>query len=767
MQNNIIKYFILPTLFIVIFSTIYYQRVQLEIDKLINERYTQTSQQIKSELSTLIQEKQENILAISLAVSQHPSIHNILLKHRTKEKYLQKLSSLYKNATSMKNIWFQVISKDGVSLHRSWSEKSGDSLLGNRAELKDMLDYPRVISTISVGKFSITYKAIVPVYYKNEFIGIFETIAHLHSVSKKIKQKGAENILLIDKKYKKQLIYAPHSQFIDDYYVVDTKVDSHLFSHLKRISPQTILYKTNNNYLLSKEENILISSFTIKNYLGDTLGYFILFQNLDDIDTSDIELLRNNVILLFGVILLIIYIFIYYSYKKMKQSEVEKKNRLLEENIEKKNSVLKYISLHDSLTSLPNREHFKQKLSDILKNKNSASSLYIMHIGIDKLKEINDAYGHDTGDKVIRNIAKTLQKSIGDNTLTARLTADEFAVAILLDKELRVDSIADKLLNDTQVVQNISGKLISVTVSIGLSQYSEDFQDPKALLHNANTAMYKAKTVGGNNYQFYTREMTSNLLDKLKLDDDLKKAIQNNEFEPYFQAQIDTQTNSVVGMEGLIRWIHPKLGIIYPDRFIPYAEESGLIVQIDRIMMRNSMEIIMSWEEEYSSRLKLSLNLSAINLESENFIEDLKESLIATNFNAKNLELEMLESQIMKDHESSILLLHELRSLGISISIDDFGTGYSSLSYLKKLSFDTLKIDREFIKETEEKSDDSTLLTSILDIGKHFNYNIVIEGVETKVQKDTLLKIGHKLSYQGYYLSRPLGRNQFREKFLI
>lgn len=349
----------------------------------------------------------------------------------------------------------------------------------------------------------------------------------------------------------------------------------------------------------------MISSHPLYDYLDNELGYFILFKNLDDIDISDIEQIRNNVLLLFGIILLIIYIFIYYAYKKVKQEEIEKKNKELEESIKRKNDVLEYISLHDSLTSLPNRELFKQNLKKILKDKTPSSNIYVMHIGIDRLKEINDVYGHNIGDRVIQNTAKILEKTLGENALIARLTADEFAVAITLDEALSIDSTADKILTDTQIMQTNKDKNIFISLSIGLSTYMDEYNTVSILLRNANTAMYKAKTLGGNTYQFYTREMTTNLLDRIQLADDLNNAIKNDEFEPYFQPQIDADTNSIVGMEGLIRWIHPTLGTIYPDRFIPYAGESGLIIQIDRIMMRKSMEIIMSWDEQYSSKLRI------------------------------------------------------------------------------------------------------------------------------------------------------------------
>ena len=762
MQRKIIKFILLPSIFIIVFATVYYNQVQLEINKLINDKYTQAVKQDKRQLSTLIEEKQENILAVSLAVSKYKSITDVLRGQDTKQLKLKELAILLKDATPHKDLWFQIISKDGTSLYRSFSQKRGDKLINARAELKDIIDYPRVISTISVGKFSITFKSIVPVYDKNEFIGLFETLAHFNSVSKKIEQTGLQSILLVDKKFKKQLVHSVHRKFINDYYVANKNQNPELLSYIERQTPQSILKQTANKYILDKETNTLISTHIVTDYLDNNLAYFILFKDVDNIYTGDIEQIKNNVLLLFGIILLISYILLYYTYKKIQDAEIEKKNRELEESIKIKNNVLEYISLHDPLTSLPNRKLFKQKLNKILLKKNHSETIYVLHLGIDSLKEVNDAYGHKTGDLVIQNTALHLKESLGEETLIAKLAADEFAIVLLVDKTSNIDTSVHKILKDVQAPQKIKSKTISITISIGINTPIDKSTTANLLLRNANTAMYKAKSLGGNNYQFYTLEMTTNLLDKIKLADDLKHAIKNDELEPYFQPQIDTQNNTIIGMEGLVRWVHPKLGIIYPDRFIPYAEESGLIIEIDKIMMQKSMEVIMSWDKTYSSKLKLSLNLSAVNLESANFMQELKNTLIATNFNAKNLELEMLESQIMKDQESSIKLLHELKELGISISIDDFGTGYSSLAILKKLPLTKLKIDKSFVDNLPYDKDDVAIVETIIALANALELKLIAEGIENEEQKDFLLK-RKCFIIQGYYYSKPLSQKDFKE----
>ncbi|MDF1883878.1 hypothetical protein JHD49_08015, partial [Sulfurimonas sp. SAG-AH-194-C21] len=361
MQKTIIKFILVPSLFIILFSAIYYNQVQHEVNNLIHQRYLEATQQDKRQLNTLIQEKQENILAVSLAISKYSSVEDVLLGKGNKELKLKEFSKLLKNATSLKNLWFQILDKDGKSLYRSFSDKIGDNLCRDRVEVEDIIDYPRVISTISVGKFSITYKTLVPIYYKGEFIGVFETLAHFNSISKKIKQKGLDSILLVDKVFKKQMIHSVHKTFIEEYNLVSLNPNPHFLKYLQEVGPEKILKHTAKAYIVSKNHDVLISTYHLHDYLDNDIGYYILFKNLDDIDTSDVVQLQNNLYLLYGILLLIAYIFLYYRYKRMKDFEIDKKNKKLEEKIKMKNDVLEYVSLHDTLTSLPNRILFTKR----------------------------------------------------------------------------------------------------------------------------------------------------------------------------------------------------------------------------------------------------------------------------------------------------------------------------------------------------------------------------------------------------------------------
>lgn len=764
MKSNIIKIIILPSVLIILLGTIYYNKVIFEIKQLIDERYAKVTQLETQQLRTLISEKQENILTISLALSKYAPIKKAILNNDGSKLQLSEFSKFLKDNTSLKNLWFQIISKDGTSIFRSFSNKKGDNLLNFRTDIKNTIQNPKINTTISVGKFDLTYKAIIPIYDGHEFIGLFESIARFNSITKKINKNGLKSILLVDKKYKKQLIRPFTKKFIDDYYIANLDADNKLINYIQNISPEKIIQQTSHKHLINQEKNFLIISHQIYDLNDEKMAYFILFKNLSDVDLSDIQQIKNNVFLLFGVLVLILYILMFYIYRKIENEEIEKKNRELQENIETKTKVLEYVSLHDSLTSLANREHFKQKLTQMLSEKESKKEIYILHIGIDKFKDINNIYSYKVGNRVLQNTANLLKKSVHKNAFVARLAADEFAIALTLGKKDNIDTLASKLLQDVRTSHLTNNNELSITISMGLSTTLDNNDTSSILLRNADTAMYKAKSLGGNNYQFYTQEMTTNLLDKIKLAHDLEQAIKNDEFEPYFQPQIDAITNEIIGMEGLIRWRHPKLGLIFPDRFIPYAEESGLIVEIDRIMMLKSILIISSWKEPYSN-LKLSLNLSAVCLDSTNYIQELKTTLIQTNFNAKNLELEMLESQIMKDQENSIKKLHEIKALGISISIDDFGTGYSSLSALKKLPISKLKIDKSFIDFLPNNKDDVAIVQTIIALANALDLDLIAEGVETKEQKDFLVQ-NKCCNIQGYYYSKPLSQKDF-EKFMI
>ena len=312
------------------------------------------------------------------------------------------------------------------------------------------------------------------------------------------------------------------------------------------------------------------------------------------------------------------------------------------------------------------------------------------------------------------------------------------------------------------IINNIK---LYTTFSIGISTFPEDADSSYILLRNADTAMHEAKNNGKNGYKFYNTKMTQLAFERVALENNLRKAIANEEFEVYFQPKIDARIDKVIGLEALIRWNHPELGLIPPVKFIPFAEDIGLIVEIDKWMMRESAMHILSWKNENISCGKLSLNVSAKQLEDVDYIEYLRKKLEIIGLFPSDLEIEITEGLLMKNNIHVISTLEAIKKLGISISVDDFGTGYSSLSYLKRLPIDKLKIDRSFVKDLPHDKDDVAIVKTIIALANNLSLDIIAEGVENKEQRDFLLDEGCP-NIQGYFYSKPLRVDECRE-FLL
>jgi EAL domain-containing protein (putative c-di-GMP-specific phosphodiesterase class I) len=297
---------------------------------------------------------------------------------------------------------------------------------------------------------------------------------------------------------------------------------------------------------------------------------------------------------------------------------------------------------------------------------------------------------------------------------------------------------------------------------VGVSIFPEDGLDATTLLKNADAAMYKAKDDGKNSYQFYKEEMTEKAFERLLMENSLRQALENEEFVVHYQPQVDTITEKIVGMEALVRWNHPSMGLVPPSKFIPLAEETGLIVKLDRWVMKTAMKQITKWNLENLYEKFVSLNLSIKQLEEKDFIEFLQKTLKETKCSPSFIELEITESQIMKDAKKCIQILNSVKELGIAISIDDFGTGYSSLSYLKKFPISKIKIDQSFVKDIPNDEDDIALVKVIISIAKNLNLSTIAEGVETNEQKEFMLKHGCD-KIQGYFYSKPICAEKMEE----
>ena len=438
------------------------------------------------------------------------------------------------------------------------------------------------------------------------------------------------------------------------------------------------------------------------------------------------------------------------------------KDTLLEQK-----EMLYYQAHHDALTALPNRALFFDRLEQgIKKAKRHNEGLALFFIDLDKFKHINDSLGHAIGDRVLKAIAKRLESIIRKEDTLARLSGDEFTIIM---EELRQPEdatiLADKILKTLTEAVIIDKHSLYVSGSIGISFYPQDSTDAQSLLRYADTAMYKAKEEGRNNYQFYSHKMTEYALKRIMMQTSLREAIDNKEFVVHYQSQINASKNTLVGVEALVRWDHPTRGILSPDEFIPLAEETGMIVEIDQLVMKTAMKQVSKWYKEGLNPGVLGLNISIQQLDKPNFLELIEEFIQQNDFNPAWLELEMTERQMMKNPEDVIIKLNALNALGIGISIDDFGTGYSSLSLLKRLPINRLKIDRSFVKDIPDDEEDVAIVKAIIALAKSLKLNLIAEGVETSEQIGFLIEHGC-INIQGHFYSQPLSAEEMHSRLI-
>ncbi len=427
------------------------------------------------------------------------------------------------------------------------------------------------------------------------------------------------------------------------------------------------------------------------------------------------------------------------------------------DKLDEQKSLLRHQAHHDALTGLPNRVLFADRLEQgVKKAKRHREGLALFFIDLDKFKHINDSLGHGVGDSVLKTVAKRLEGIIRRGDTLARLSGDEFTIIMEeITQPEDASLLASKLLQILAEPIQIDDHILYMTGSIGISLYPEDETDTDELLKYADTAMYKAKEEGRNNFQFYSSEMTKLALERITMKTSLQQAIDNEEFVIHYQPQMDASTNTLVGVEALVRWQHPSMGFLPPDRFLPLAEETGMIVKIDRWVMHTAMKQVSAWYKEGLNPGLLALNLSVKQLEANDFLQEIESIIKVCDFNSEWLELEITEGQMMKKPEEVIMKLNQINSLGIGIAIDDFGTGYSSLSLLKRLPINRLKIDRSFIKDIPKDEEDVAIVKAIIALSGSLKLDLIAEGVENSEQRNFLVDNGC-VKIQGYYYSYPI-----------
>ena len=439
------------------------------------------------------------------------------------------------------------------------------------------------------------------------------------------------------------------------------------------------------------------------------------------------------------------------------------KEKNMQNELTKQKDTLHYQAHHDSLTKLPNRTLFQDRLDQCIEHsKRNTQKLALFFIDLDHFKEINDSLGHEVGDDVLIEVSNRINSAIRDEDTLARLGGDEFTVIIKNLKEVQNASFsAQKIIESLSEPIEIDGHTLYISCSIGISLYPNDGNSSQNLLKYADAAMYKAKDEGRNNFQFYSAEMTELAFERVVMEASLREALKNQEFVVYYQPQIDAKNNKIIGMEALVRWNHPTMGLVSPVKFIPLAEVTGLIVQLDQYVMKESITQLVQWYKDGLNPGILSINLSVKQLEQDACIPTLQMMLKNLSCKSEWLELEVTEGQIMKNPEDAIIALTEISELGINLSIDDFGTGYSSLSYLKKFPISKLKIDQSFVRDLPDDEEYSAITKAVIALGKSLNLTLIAECVETKEQKDFLLENGcHNI--QGYFYAKPMPANEMK-----
>jgi len=427
------------------------------------------------------------------------------------------------------------------------------------------------------------------------------------------------------------------------------------------------------------------------------------------------------------------------------------------ELVEQKN-VLYYQAHHDLLTGLPNRLLFQDRLNQsLLKSKHRDLNVALLFIDLDHFKIINDVFGHDRGDQVLQVLAKRISHIIHDTDTFSRLGGDEFTLIIDDVKDIsHIVSLTKRILHTIEEPVIINETQHYVTASIGICLDCNDNITGADMLKHADSAMYRAKERGRNTFEFYSEELTKRALDRVLLETELRTALQEQQLDVHFQPKVDLITNQISGMECLIRWEHPKLGNLSPESFIPLAEETGLIVELDRWCYTKSIKQFKNWQDiGLIDNHVLALNLSIKHLEQEDIFEFLEQLVIETDIEPGCIELEITETHMMENINNIKDTLRQIEELGIRLAIDDFGTGYSSLSYLKQLRLDTLKIDRSFIKDIPENDEDATIVRAILAMARGLKLNVVAEGVENENQLKFLLNENCECA-QGYLFSEAL-----------
>ncbi|MBY4677913.1 sensor domain-containing protein [Marinobacterium arenosum] len=425
---------------------------------------------------------------------------------------------------------------------------------------------------------------------------------------------------------------------------------------------------------------------------------------------------------------------------------------------------IKHLAHHDPLTGLPNRAMLEERLQQtLIQAERADEQVAVLFIDLDRFKNINDSLGHQEGDQLLKEAAARFKQCIRSTDIVSRLGGDEFVIILThLHDPQHIQQIVDKIRTRFRREMRLGLQELIVTLSIGVAIYPQDGIEPRSLLKNADAAMYHAKEQGRNNCQFFNQGIDNSVSERLLLENALHRALKEQQFELHYQPQVEQASGRIVGVEALLRWQHPDKGLISPMAFIPLAEETGQIIPLGLWVLQEACQQARRWQLQGLAPITMSVNLSALQIQTDDFLQQVASVLKRTGLAPQLLDLEITESCIMRNVEDTIDKLSRLHRLGIQLSIDDFGTGYSSLAYLKRFPIDKLKIDRSFVSEIDVDEDDAMICNTVISMAKSLNLKVVAEGVESVDQLNCLRDYGCDL-YQGYYFSRPVPASEIEQ----
>lgn len=539
------------------------------------------------------------------------------------------------------------------------------------------------------------------------------------------------------------------------------------YRKLVEFSPETTLIHKNGEIIYANQAGLeLIGAHDSKQVLGRDVLEFIYHEDLSraiekmkKVNDGISEISEYRLVRLDGSIIYVDIMAFQTTYEGVSAFQVIirdiSKRKRAEEQVQ-------FLAYYDSLTGIANRNLLYEYLSKVVaKNEKSQQKFAVMFLDLDRFKMINDTYGHSFGDKLLQEVSTRLTNSLGEEGKIFRYGGDEFIIVLETVKRSKVSKTAEKIIYTLATPFVIKDRQMFISTSIGISVYPKDGENVDALIQNSDIAMYNAKENGKNNFQYYTPSLNLSHRRRMELENGLRNAIENNEFNLYYQPQVCLDNQRIIGLEALIRWKHPQYGFISPTEFIPLSEETGLIFSIGKWVLKTACTQCKQWIEMGFSFENVAVNVSPLQFRDKNFVSSVSQLLEDSGLEPHYLELEITES-VTSNVDQALTIMREIKELGVQLAIDDFGTGYSSLNYLRHFPIDKLKIDKSFIDEINQHEHGEIIVKTIIELGNRLRFDVIAEGVENEEQM-TFLKENNCNLAQGYYFSRPIPVEEIEE----